>query len=81
MPTLRQYLTSLTNTYAYMVKDAINLLDLYKAEVGMDERDYTFVKDLLNTAFQEGILFQMQKDINRIKSISNEQDNIIQHFS
>ena len=62
-----------------MAKDAIALLDLYKAEVGMDECDYTFMKGLLNTAFQEGILFQMQKDINRIKSISNEQDNTIQH--
>lgn len=63
-----------------MAKDSINLLDLYKAEVGMDERDYTFVKGLLNTAFQEGVLHQMEKNINLLKSINNEQDNNIQHL-
>lgn len=63
-----------------MAKDAIILLDLYKAEVGMDEREYTFVKGLLNTAFQEGVLHQLQKDINRLKPINNEQDNNIQHL-
>lgn len=55
-----------------MAKDAIRLLDLYKVEVGMDDNAYTFVKILLNTAFQEGVLHQMQKDINRLKSIHNE---------
>jgi DNA gyrase inhibitor GyrI len=40
---------------------AIMLLDLYKEHVGMPENIYDYVKGLLGTAFQEGILCEMQK--------------------
>ena len=68
------------NTCEYMVKHSIDLLDLYRIEVGMNEQDYTFMRGLLNTAFQEGKLYQLQLDLNRLNVIENEQDNIVRNL-
>lgn len=42
--------------------NAIFLLDLYKKTMGMTDTQYEYVKDLLNTAYQEGILYQLAED-------------------
>ena len=47
-------------------KNAIYLLDLYKESIGIPDNVYDYVKDLFSTAFQEGILYQLDKDTNEI---------------
>lgn len=47
-------------------KNAIFLLDLYKESIGMPNDVYDYVKGLFSTAFQEGILYQLDKDTNEI---------------
>jgi hypothetical protein len=49
-------------------KNAIFLLDLYKESIGLPDNVYDYVKGLFNTAFQEGILYQLDKDVNQIKN-------------
>lgn len=58
-------------------KNTIFLLDLYKESIGMPDDVYDYVKGLFSTAFQEGILYQLDKDVNQIKN--NIHGNIIQH--
>lgn len=60
-------------------KDAIFLLDLYKESIGMPDDVYDYVKGLFGTAFQEGILYQLDKDVNQIKN--NIHGNTIRHNS
>lgn len=58
-------------------KDAIFLLDLYKESIGMPNDVYDYVKGLFSTAFQEGILYQLDKDIN--EKINKIHGNSFQH--
>ncbi len=58
-------------------KNAIYLLDLYKEGIGMPDNVYDYVKGLFSTAFQEGILYQLDKDTNEI--INKIHGNSIQH--
>ena len=58
-------------------KNAIFLLDLYKESIGMPDDVYDYVKGLFSTAFQEGILYQLDKDTNEI--INKIHGNTIQH--
>jgi hypothetical protein len=58
-------------------KSALFLLDFYKMSVGMSDDVYGCVKGLLDTAFQEGVLYQLDKDVNDIKSTIH--GNTIQH--
>lgn len=62
-----------------MPKEAIALLELYKASTGLPERDFEFVLGLLKTAFQEGVLHQLQININNLNTSDNAKDDIIQH--
>lgn len=71
------------NTTEYMAnnkspKDTLFLLDLYKSSVGMTDNTYDFVKGLLSTAFQEGILYQLTEDYNTLRT-NNHVSNSIQH--
>lgn len=43
----------------------------------MPDNVYDYVKGLFSTAFQEGILYQLDKDVNQIKN--NIHGNTIQH--
>jgi hypothetical protein len=58
-------------------KNAIFLLDLYKESIGMPNDVYDYVKGLFSTAFQEGILYQLDKDTNEI--INKIHGNSFQH--
>lgn len=58
-------------------KNTIFLLDLYKESIGIPDDVYDYVKGLFSTAFQEGILYQLDKDVNQIKN--NIHGNTIQH--
>ncbi len=71
------------NTTEYMAnnkspKDTLFLLDLYRTSVGMEDNTYDFVKGLLSTAFQEGILYQLTEDCNTFKT-NNHVSNPIQY--
>lgn len=73
---------SLKNTIESMAannypKNAILLLDLYKMSVGMSDDVYDCVKGFLDTAFQEGVIYQLDKDVNEIKNKIH--GNTIQH--
>ena len=58
-------------------KNAIFLLVLYKESIGIPENIYEHMMGLLSTAFQEGILYQLDKDITEI--INKIHGNTIQH--
>lgn len=57
------------------------LLDLYKENVGLSERDYDFVARLLETAFQEGRLDRIKEEYNRLNPNDNAEKHTIQHIS
>lgn len=60
-------------------KNAIFLLDLYKEGIGIPDDVYDYVKGLFSTAFQEGVIYQLEKDIERTNKLHY--GNIIQHNS
>lgn len=55
------------------------MLTLYSEAVGMNERDFHFVKRLLMTAFHEGRLDRLQEELN-LKIDEDGKTNTLQHL-
>lgn len=62
-----------------MPDKATMLLTLYSEAVGMNERDFHFVKRLLVTAFHEGRLDRLQEELN-LKIDEDGKTNTLQHL-